>query len=554
MTEKIFNLLDETWIIVTNMQGKEETLSLTDVLVRSHELRSLSGEMPTQDIAILRLLLGVLYAIYTRTDEYKAAQKEESQDMCVDIWRDIWVRSHFPQNDIEGYLKTYHDRFWLIHPERPFYQVATMEKGSEFTVAKMIGELVESGNKIQLFPMRSGKGKTFLNYPESVRWLLYLNSFDDIAAKKKDSNAGSMTAGWLGVLDLVYLSGNTLFETLMFNLSLLNNDEPWSCGKAAWELNEVRTGERTSIPMPKSGEELYTLQSRRIQFKWRDDKLIGFALLGGDQLSKEEAFAEPMTQWRKRKGGKGKSDTFAPPGNEARYPTRQIWRDLAPLLVSSTKSSDNYRRPGILNWISELESGGAISSRQVQICTMSIKYGGGSNQSGIDDVWGDSLSINASLLSSMNDEWIVRIINMVEFTENLVKALGILAINIAKSAGASDIKSYKNISTVARESAYASFDTPFRKWIAAINPKNDDMDETCNDWAIIAKSIILDHGENLVSQAGEQAFVGKMITENKKGEYYSAPKVYGWFKSKVYKELSEKATILGVIENVKENV
>ena len=73
MTEPRFNLLDEPWIIVTNLFGNEETLSLTDTLIRSHELKSLSGEVPAQDISILRLMLGVLYAIYTRTEEYKYA-------------------------------------------------------------------------------------------------------------------------------------------------------------------------------------------------------------------------------------------------------------------------------------------------------------------------------------------------------------------------------------------------------------------------------------------------------------------------------------------------
>ena len=553
MTKMFFNLLDEPWIIVTNMQGKEEILSLTDTLTRSHELKSLSGEMPTQDIAILRLLLGVLYAIYTRTGEYEEAQDEGSQDMCVEIWRKMWESGHFPQGDIEGYLKTYHDRFWLIHPERPFYQVAEIKKGSDFAAAKMIGELVEGGNKLQLFPMRSGESKRFLNYPEATRWLLYLNSFDDAAAKPsiKGAGLGIMSVGWLGVLDLVHLSGESLFETLMFNLSLLNEGEPWSSGKATWELENARTSERTAVPMPESAAELYTLQSRRIHLKWQNDKLIGFTLLGGDQFSKDEAFVEPMTQWRKRKGEKGQSDKFVPPSNEARDPAKQMWRDFAPLFMSSHKSSDSYRRPGILNWISALENENIISSKQIQICTMSIKYG--NMQSGIEDVWSDSLSVNASLLSTMNALWITRIVNMVGLTENLVKALGSFAINIAKSAGASDSKSYSTISTEAREHAYSSLDIPFRKWIASINPKTDDEDETCNAWAIIAKSIVLGHGENIVTQASEQAFVGRTIVENKKEIYYSAPKAYGWFKSKVYKELAEKTTIMGVIKDVKEN-
>jgi len=545
MTEPIFNLLDEPWIITTNLQGDEETLSLTDVLVRSHELKSLSGEMPSQDIAILRLLLGVMYAIYTRTEEYMDAQDNNSSDACIRAWKNLWQRGHFPAHEIKDYLAQHHERFWLRHPERPFYQVSEIHKGSDFTASKMIGELVESGNKTQLFPIRSGKSKQLLGYPEAARWLIYLNSFDDASAKPSQKGLESMSVGWLGQLGLVYAAGNSLFEMLMLNFVLLNNGTPWCEGKATWELDAPRKGERTPIAPPESGEELFTLQSRRIQLKYDGGKVVGFTLLGGDKFPSEEAFVEPMTVWKFNKGKGNERDTFLPPSNAARNPARQLWRDFSSLFVVSEQSKERkkdeeYHSPGILNWLSKLESKNIISSNQIQICTMTIKYG--NMQSGVEEVWSDSLTVNAGLLSELNEAWVGRITDLVAQTEEMVKILGNLASNLAIASGSPDGKSAR---IQAQEQAYAALDIPFRNWLSTLDPKSRDYVGESKKWEKTAEKIIISHGESLVSQAGTQAFVGRAINANNKEAYYSAPKVYGWFRGSLHKIINRTTLTTG---------
>src|SRR5690606_5216521 len=115
------------------------------------------------------------------------------------------------------------DRFWLFHPERPFYQVAGMGKATDYSAAKLNGELAESGNKIRLFASRGGPAKGWLSYAESARWLLYVNGFDDTSAKPKRKGLPSPGAGWLGKLGLVQAVGDNLFETLLLNLVLLDD-------------------------------------------------------------------------------------------------------------------------------------------------------------------------------------------------------------------------------------------------------------------------------------------------------------------------------------------
>ena len=59
-----FNLCEEPWILVMGQDCSVRELSLPEVLIHAHEYVRLSGEMPAQDVAVLRLLLAVLHRIY----------------------------------------------------------------------------------------------------------------------------------------------------------------------------------------------------------------------------------------------------------------------------------------------------------------------------------------------------------------------------------------------------------------------------------------------------------------------------------------------------------
>ena len=54
MDDKKFNLLEEPWVCVMQENGEVKELSLIDALIHAHQYRGLSGELPTQDVAVLR--------------------------------------------------------------------------------------------------------------------------------------------------------------------------------------------------------------------------------------------------------------------------------------------------------------------------------------------------------------------------------------------------------------------------------------------------------------------------------------------------------------------
>ena len=298
-TEARFNLLDEPWILVLSDGQKLREISLTDALVNAHKYRCLAGELPTQDIAVLRLLLAVLYTVFTRVDVDGSTGELNCEDDALDRWAALWKMGQFPETPIMKYLQQWHERFYLFHPERPFYQVPEAEVGTEYTSAKLNGTLSESANKIRLFPMRLGLYKDELTYSESARWLIYVNAYDDTSSKPKVKGLPSPGTGWLGKLGLISAEGSTLFETLLLNLPLMRDGETvWKRCCPVWELDTPRFGERTEINLPENPAELLTLQSRRLILRESNGMVKGYSLLGGDFFPRLSAFTEQMTVWR----------------------------------------------------------------------------------------------------------------------------------------------------------------------------------------------------------------------------------------------------------------
>ena len=68
MKEIEFDLLTEPWIRVRLKDNAVQEVSLTEALVSAQDYVDLAGEMPTQDAAVLRLLLAVLFTVFSRVN------------------------------------------------------------------------------------------------------------------------------------------------------------------------------------------------------------------------------------------------------------------------------------------------------------------------------------------------------------------------------------------------------------------------------------------------------------------------------------------------------
>lgn len=523
MPDKEFNLLFEPWILALRPDGVTEEVSLMELLRRSSEFQDLAGELPTQDIAVLRLLLAVLHVVFGRRDIDGKPSIIESPSDATDRWKSLWDRCDLPMGVIEEYLLQYKDRFFLFHPEYPFYQVAGMDQSTYYSAAKLNGELSESNNKLRLFPQRTGDGRGSLRFSEAARWLLYVNAFDDTSAKPKEKGLPSPGVGWLGKLGLVAAIGDNLFETLLLNLVFLKDggNELWGEDKPLWEMNTVKSNERTEITMPDNPSGLLTLQSRRLLLKRLGNEVVGYGLLGGDFFPKENAFSEQMTVWKYGKEAKDVVEKYRPRRHAS---SRRLWRDFSTLVVQA----EGKHRPGVVSWLARLKSDCLVSRVQFRFKTTAVHYG--DKDFFADDVFSDSLSLNADLLTALGDHWVSRIIGELETTEQLVQHLGYLAKSLSKASGNKQGEGPEN---AAKEQAYFLLDNPFRQWLEEIEPEQDEMSEVCDRWWKQAKRMIQGLGEKLVQQSGRQAFVGHVVKEGPKGKEverrYTAPEAYNYF-------------------------
>ncbi len=525
MSEGEFNLIHERWIRVLDTDGTVEEVSMEDLFKRAHEIRSLAGELPTQDFAVMRLMLAVLYAVYLRQDVHGNQLRMRNEDDALEQWDSIWSAGRFDSEQILGYLDGYKDRFYLFHPERPFYQVH-LDKGSDYKAAKLIGDISESNNKKRLFSSRNGEPKESVGFAEAARWLLHVNAYDDTSGKptRRKSGLPSVGIGWLGELGSVYVQGKNLFETLVLNMVLADSDgEPLSAGEAVWESDIVCREERREIPRPGHILDLLTLQSRRMILMREGPAITGYLLIGGDVFPKDNAFIEQMTAWRSPdKSGQ----TWTPKRHD---PARQVWRDYSSLVMrSSDTDSEFYRAPGVVGWMSSLVYEGLYSEGSVHLGTVGAKYG--DKNTLLEGTVDDNLVLNGNLLTEMGREWNVRINDVIKKTDDCVDTLGRFAINMEKAGGNSDGNSHTKIAAETRTGAFHRLDEPFRRWLREIDPKRkDSMDEQMEVWIRAMRSTVLGIGRKMLSESSDSALVGRSFKEN-------AFAIFRLFENTIYKK------------------
>ena len=534
-----FDLLTEPWIRVRLKDNTVQEVSLTEALVSAQDYVDLAGEMPTQDAAVLRLLLAVLFTVFSRVNVKGEPEPLEKRGQALRRWSELWQLGHSPAEPIRDYLEQWKDRFWLFHPTHPFWQVPEARSGTEYGAAKLNGEMSESSNKLRLFPLYAGQSKEQLSYPQAARWLLCVNGYDDTSAKPKGKGLPSVGAGWLGKIGFIQAQGNSLYETLMLNLTLLRDGrECWGENKPCWELEVPKSAERTGICCPDNPAELLTLQSRRLLLHRTGENVDGFYLLGGDFFPRENAFAEQMTIWRTKPIKKNEPVVFVPCRHD---PSKQFWREFPAVFCQ-----DSGHRPGLVCWIEELQDKRLRflnPRRKIHFRISGVQYG--DKDFFVNDSFSDSLTFQAGLLDELSRPWTVRINREVERCEKAAERIGILCKEL-KLAGGLDynqVKGFKETQKVtedARAQFYFAVDQPFRQWLQEIDPEQDDPDEAVQRWQAQACRIAEELGKQMVMEAGNAALKGHrvVVDKGKKTErtiLYTSPKAYNTFRSKLWK-------------------
>lgn len=505
MQEKEFNLLEEPWIKVITPSLKQKEVSLTDAIIYAHQYKNLSGEMATQDAAIFRLLLAVAVTVFYRydadgiekeltengwedeeEDEWEAEEDELEENMVLRRWKRYWENGCFPERAVRGYLKIWRERFWLFHPEMPFWQVKDLPYGTDYGVECLFGNIKESNNKKTRhhFSMTEGGELNRLSYGEAARWLVHLNAYAvNVKTDKKAPGPGLPTGvGRLGQLGFVMVNGDNLFQMLMLNLCAQNMDMGlWGKSAPVWEQKICMEQGRERKEFDNLPE-LYTIQSRRIMLKRNmDGSLNGFRAMGGDFLPFQDKSNEPMTIWKRKKEDKKTESSFLPQTHSSAI---HAWREF-PALLDVNGSADKDKKgqiPGVVQWVQTLQKAKLISTDfLITFRIIGMMYGDQMSYT-YGDCVDDTLTMSASLLTDLNRTWRSRIAEQVNKCQTVAsEALDRTAYQLCKLLyGSTAAKG--NIKDALVSQYYFSINGPFREWLAGIKTESDSGEEKQEEW------------------------------------------------------------------------
>jgi len=535
-----FSLVDEAWIPVLDAAGQRRDVSLLRLFEQAGDVRMIACELPTQTFAILRLALAILH----RTTGGPIGEA---------AWQALWRERKVPTADIADYLGAYRDRFDLLHPKHPFYQVADLRaaKGTTYGLERLIADVP---NGLPFLTTRAGQGMDSITPAEAARWLVHCQAYDPSGiktgavgdARVKGGRGYPIGVASLGALGGVHLEGETLLETLLLNLVPIAPG--WQAADErdlpVWEREPQTAAEEADVTRGPYGLlSLYTWQSRRVRLFGDAGGITGAMISNGDRLEwQDRHLLEPMSVWGRsgpREREQKRTPIYLPRPHDH---SRALWRGLQTLLPSPPPpGAEPPQRlsPMVVQWLARLTVTGVVGSDfRARTRATSVTYG--TQQSVVDEVFSDALTMNVLLLV---DDSALRAtaVDAAGDAEAAVMVLRRLADNLARAAGSRDTDIGE--ADRAAERAYALLDRAFRDWLARLGPDSDAAAERAA-WQRLVRRAIERLGFDLVEAAGPTAWIGRAGKDRTgKDVHYSSSQAEAWFRVGLAKALPMAATV-----------
>ena len=516
-----FNLLDEAWIPVRLLDGTIADVGLLELLRRTTDIADLACELPTQSIAIQRLVLAVAYRVATPRDT-----------------RD-WVRQWedgAPTEQMIEYLERWRDRFYLFGGRFPFMQVADLRtaKDSVSGLEKLIADVP---NGEQFFTTRHGRALACIPPSEAARWLVHAQAYDPSGIRSGAVGDSQVKGGkgypigpsWCGHLGLVWLKGKDLDETLVLNLipadaaGLRGVESSTEWGACSWEAAEPENAVRgdysrldpSGTPRDVSIPRLLTWHSRRIRLVGDSSGVTGVVLAQGDKLAPQEMrLYEPQSLWRYStpQSKKFKTDVYMPRKFEA---GRALWRNLPGTLPTVTTVQGVDKQPkqeflpsATLSFHYQLDNAliEATYPKVMRIQAVGVTYG--PQEATFDDIYSDELTLSVAVMRVEREDLSAEIDRQVRLTEEVARDVGTLAANLARAAGESGDGAGDGARDRAKELFFSAVDTDFRTWLSQVDGHESARDAG-RRWERALRQHATDIQAELVRGASSSAIIGR---------------------------------------------
>lgn len=526
MTKSSFNLIDQPWLLAKNVSGGTETVSMRTVFHRAHEFKGLAGELPTQDFAVLRILLAVLYRVF---------DAEEHDDPEED-WRELWEADALPAQPIDEYLDRWHHRFDLFDAKVPWFQVADLEavSGETKPVDLLIPDCPIEGS---LFSMR--RGYDSITAAEAARWLIHCQAYDVSGIKSgavgddrvKGGKGYPIGVGWAGWMGGITVVGNDLRETLLLNLVLERKRDEQDL--PVWELAPLTAAARPNA-LGLGQVSLLAWPQRRIRLQQDDEGNVdALVLANGDPIDYQyQHLHEAMTGWRY---SAPQTKKFGQDIYMARTfdPAIALWRGISTLLptVVNTQEKLDALPCKSLVWASRQAERGVLPTNQMmRIQTSGVTYG--PQMASWDEIFSDQLTFSIQLADTDDSAAKEVVYAAVGRAAEAVRSLGDLAGNLAVAAGGDSA----GPSEAAKAQGYSALDAPFREWLSGFDPSGD-IEDALADWTSTTRRIVLSAGDKVLAEASPAAFVGRVVQRNNKSHLINTGQADAWFRRSLNKAL-----------------
>ncbi|MFB9768758.1 type I-E CRISPR-associated protein Cse1/CasA [Lactiplantibacillus modestisalitolerans] len=533
MEKPTFNLTTDPWIKVTECHtNAPRTVSLIELFEHAQDYRQLAGDMRTQDLAVMRVLLAILTTVYSRYDgngqPYRGIDKdpvhqrkldvdpEAYEDALLKTWEQVFKMGHFSANVVQ-YLHQFADRFDLFGAH-PFYQVTTEDYdavvaenkrvalGKGTVAIKQLNRRVsESNNTPAIFASRADMEKNQLTLAELARWLITYQNFAGTTDKTKVETADkfSSSMGWLYKLNSVYADGQTVFETLMLNLVLINEKHKYAPQHPVWECDDMQAyvDRREMQRRPDNVADLYTNWARLLHIEWDEQQqpTIFSAALPG--FESDNVFIEPMTIWRRDK----KTEDDIPATRSSFTMSRAMWRNFGSYVGITPTAGDDLRQPGLVWWLNLLKSRKILAASR-RLSLASVTFVGGGAPANLPMIeYHDDIQIMAGVIfdAHTDDYWPVYIDKVITMTQKI----GTDFYSFAMSVGTLRRMDPKPFAAKLSDQFYGRLNEPFKDWLVSLTATAD-RDQSVLDWKLTARQIALAAAKDVMNHSSPRDISG----------------------------------------------
>lgn len=517
MAEASFDLLTEPWIAVRAPDGIRE-VSLMAAFERAHEYAALAGEVPTQDVAILRMMLAILHRAV-----------EPVQGYPHERWRRIWAADRLPMDLVESYLETWRHRFDLFDDEAPFMQVAGLTAAKTSGLVKLIADVPDGK---PFFTTRAGTAINALSFAEAARWLVHCHAYDVSGIKTgangddrvKGGKGYPIGTGWSGQCGLVVVESDTLRDALALNLVLEPRDADADPDLPIWERAPLTAAVEAGHASPRGQADVMTWPSRRILLHHDGSKVTDALISNGDPLSPQNRHTvEPMTAFRRSANQQKVSRAEVVYMPHRHDPTRSVWRGLSGLLTERASggavSSEAAERlpPRNLAWLEEMR-GDLVLDPDLPVRLRAIGMSYGTQNSSIETTYDDALAMRVAVATDATLRSLA--ISAASAADDAVTQIANLAANIARAAGRPPEGPRDN----AREDAFSRLDAPYRRWLSELDTRTDPGAARAK-WQGIARRIVMLVAADVIASGGDAAWKGRHC----QGRYVDSALAEAWF-------------------------